>query len=105
MNEHVASLKKQLEEDPSVSEELKELYVKRAELSHAITDLLREKGTPPLEAMKVLIGSACSMTAFCDQPFRATAYILECMAEFYNYYETTRMDNEQENDEQDGQQD
>ena len=87
-------VKKQLDSDPKYTERDKEIYMRRAEASHRIIESTKDMKLEPIEMLKVLMGLACGMTAKCDEPFSAIAYTLQCMSEYYKYYEVARHEKE-----------
>jgi len=89
-NKDVEKLLEHLNTDPSLKDEDKKILLKRAEVSQKISDILKEMKVTPLEVIRILIGMACGVTTVCDQPYKAISFILQNMAEYYDYYETVQ---------------
>jgi hypothetical protein len=90
LNESIEKLKCQLDKDPKLTDKDKDIYLMRAKASHKISEAIADLNIEPIETLRILMGMACGMTVHCDEPFNAIAYTLDCMSEFYKFYEVSR---------------
>ena len=85
--EEYKKLKKELDKDSTLKDKDREVYIKRAHASYCIAEILKKLNLDAGEMLKILVSSACGITCHSPEPFGAMAYVLNCMAEYYEFYQ------------------